>query len=61
METGEMERCVPAYLVGKPISEQKSRARKQQSYQERLLRAAYTIEKNFEPLVEASSFQWNTP
>lgn len=61
MDTGEMERCVPAYLVGKPVSEQKRSARKQQSYQERLLRAAYTIEKNFEPLVEASSFQWNTP
>ena len=60
-ETGEMERCVPGYLVGKPVSEQKRNERKQQSYQERLLRAAYTIEKNFEPLVEAASFQWNTP
>ena len=61
MDTDEMERCVPAYLVGKPTAERKRQERQKMPFQERLLRAVMTIENNFEPLQEASSFQWNTP
>lgn len=60
-ETNDMMRCVPAYLVGKSVSKQKRDERRSQSLQERILRAIHTIEKNWQPLQDASAFQWNVP
>ena len=59
-KTGNMERCVPKYLIGRPTGA-KATTRDKLRLEERLLRAISTIEGSYNKLVDASEFQWTTP
>lgn len=55
--TGEMERCIPAWLKAKPAT----RSDRQASLKERIIRALIDIEKNYPKIAKDSAWQWNTP
>ena len=59
-KTGNMERCIPKYLIGRPTGA-KATTRDKLRLEERLLRAINTIEGSYNKLVDASEFQWTTP
>ena len=55
--TGRMMRCVPPYLVGKPVES----TQKEKSDLRRIMEALIKIEQNYTQATKDAAFQWNTP